>query len=217
MRRIKKVYSSRKLTKTEEYIKKNAGKKIGLFLPSLSQYKKMTNDGRAMVRSAIRKLKDIHHPVKQALGFDNLMTMADTGMYSKGNPKRYIKQQRAINALKVMREHENVSKSYAKRKGIAMHDSLERKDQFKYGAYGKQAQNTIVRNFVNYMETSQKNLSVKPDEVASKMSEFYYYRVKGGYVVARKTDHSFVKFTYTSREAYDYVISHNAMEATEWF
>lgn len=217
MRKVRKAYCSKKLNKTETYIKNTQGKKIGLFLPTLKQYQNMTNEGRRLVRKAITKLKNIHHPTEQALGFDSLMTMAKTGMYGQTTPKRYIKQSRAMGALKTMLEHEKVSKQYAHSKGIAMKMGLSRKDQFKYGAYGKKAESSMIKNFVNYMETSKKNLGVKSDEVAAHMSELDYYRVKGGYVVIRKEDRSFVKFTYTSREAYEYVINHNAMEASEWF
>ena len=217
MRKIKKAYRSKKLNKTEVYIKQNQGKKIGLFLPTLKQYQNMTNEGRALVRKAITKLKNIHHPTEQALGFDSLMTMAKTGMYGQTTPKRYIKQSRAMGALKTMLEHEKVSKKYAKSKGIAIEAGLPKKEQFKYGAYDRKAESPIVKNFVNYMESSKKNLEVKSDEVAAHMSEFDYYRVKGGYIIVRKKERSFVKFNYTSREAYEYVINHNAMEASEWF
>lgn len=217
MRKVKKVYRSKKLNKTETYIKNTQGKKIGLFLPTLKQYQNMTNEGRRLVRKAITKLKNTHYPTEQALGFDSLMTMAKTGMYGQTAPKRYIKQSRAMGALKTMLEHEKVSKKYAKSKGIAMQAGLSKKDKLKYGAYGRKGESSMVRNFINYMETPIKNLRIKSDEVAAHMSQFDYYRVKGGYVVVRKEDRSFVKFTYTSREAYEYVINHNAMEASEWF
>ena len=210
-------YSSKRLTKTEIYLKQNYQRKNGIFLPTPSQYQQMTPRDRGLVRNAIRKLNDVHHPARQDVGFDQLSTMWYSGMYGKNNVKRDVKQSRVYGNLKNMNKMDRDNAKAAKERHKSYDRSLSKDLQFKYGMYKQNADKTIMLNYARFNEMPLKTLMIKPDEVAHNASDYNVYESNGIWIVSYKADNTLAAKFKTSMEAYRYVAEHNAMEATEYF